>query len=112
MTKQIIALARNSATTKSTTSDNRQDVDHYRSISPSARASLAHEMATEVGQHYDRARSLVMVLTERLRAESEGYSVSLDLAEIAEAWLHNEDHIAQEERLMACLRASVEAANA
>lgn len=86
-------------------------VDFFRSINPVQRASLAYEMAAEVGQHVERARSLVMVLAERMRAEGDDRDLqSLDLAEIADAWLQDSDHISQERRLMDCLRASVEEA--
>ena len=101
MAKQIIACVAEGSVS---------DVDYYAGLAPRQRSSLAHEMASEVLQHYSRARTLVMLLANSLRDLGED-STELDLAEVANDWMNDGDHISQELRLMACLQSMKDASH-
>ncbi|VTU36134.1 hypothetical protein E5CHR_04238 [Variovorax sp. PBL-E5] len=116
MATQIIPRPSGAATTRSGTSKEAAAPDglqYYRSLPPRQRTALAIDMALEISQHYDRARSLLMALTTQLRQfADEDNPTALHLAEIAEEWMEEPGHLAQEHRLMACLRASEEVSHA
>ena|SRR6185369_12329266 len=82
----------------------------YASLSPMRRAEAGQEMANEVVDHYDHARTLVSALVTELRTlGTEETKAALQLATVTEAWLNDTDHLEQESRLFACLQATVHA---
>lgn len=82
----------------------------YRARRPADRAQDAQELANEVLDHYDHVRPLLAAVVESLRELSADEAKPvLQLAEVAEAWLNDAEHVAQEHRLFACLHANVEA---
>lgn len=82
----------------------------YASLSPVRRAEAAQEMANEVADHYDHARTLVAAIVTELRSlGTEETKAALQLATVTEAWLNDIDHLEQESRLFACLQATVHA---
>jgi CHASE3 domain sensor protein len=79
----------------------------YATLPALQRAELAQEMANEVIDHYDHARTLVAAIVTELRTMGTEEKTALHLAEVAEAWLNDRDHINQEGRMFACLHAMV-----
>jgi hypothetical protein len=93
-----------------TRATDRDHAAYYRSLTPEGRASAAREMLTEQEQHYNRLNSLIMTLAQHLRgtADTAEDDTALNLAEIADAWINDSDHIAQSERLRICLQVAEE----
>jgi hypothetical protein len=80
----------------------------YARLTPLQRAQSGQEMADEVLDHYDHARTLVSSLVSQLRElDPEEANRALHLANVIDAWLNEPAHVAQESRLLACLHESV-----
>ena len=85
-----------------------QERARYANRRPLQRAQDAQELATEVLDHVDHVRPLLYTLVRELRAlGTEETKAALHLAEVAQAWLSDDEHRAQESRLFACLHVNV-----
>src|SRR5262245_49324837 len=80
----------------------------YAGVTPERQAAYAREMLGEVLDHYDHARTLVAALVTELTDLKETNKAARHLATVAENWLNDPDHVAQEVRLTACLAAMAE----
>lgn len=89
-----------------------QDRARYANRLPLQRAQDAQELATEVLDHVEHLRPLLHGLVRELRAlGTEETKAALHLAEVAQAWLTDDDHVAQASRLFACLHVNVQASH-
>jgi hypothetical protein len=89
------------------------DRSRYLAMPPLQRAEAAQELATEVLEHYDRARALVVALLRELEdVADEEAKPAAQLAAVLEDWITQQEHASQEQRLFACLHAEVMAQHA
>jgi hypothetical protein len=79
---------------------------HYYAAQPlPRRVAMARELAGEVLDHYAHATTLVGLLLAELRTTKLDDPTALRVANVADAWLNDAEHVAQEGRLGACLAA-------
>ena len=80
-------------------------VDSYLTLPLAKRVALAREMYGEISHHSSRLRSLLEVFVDRLRAVPTDDDAVSHLAQIAHSLSCDDQHLAQEKRLQACLDA-------
>lgn len=85
---------------------------YYAAMPAARRGELAHEMMTEVMEHFAQVEAIVSSAVTHLRARSSDDLTALRLATVAEAWMMDREHVAQMYRLLACLEAQKEASHA
>lgn len=76
---------------------------YYAAQPATLRGALARELASEVLDHYAHATTLVGLLLAEIRTANLEDQTALRLANVADAWLNDREHVAQEARLNACL---------